>query len=455
MSTLSQIAYSGVRASQVALNTTAQNIANTNTPGYSRLQTVNGSLAGLGGLSIGGGVEVTSIRRIADSFANQQLWRATTEQYGYSSSQQYLTALETLMSGDGSSISTGLDQFFAALSEASATPESYALRQQILSEAGNLAQRFNNLVNNIDAQVDALQEQRSSMVTEVNGLTSNIALLNKQIVETEAVDGDSTSLRDHRESLVTQLSQYTGLRVNEAGDGSLTIALTNGQPLVAGSTAGQLVIEQTNSGEQQIKLAFSNTSFTLRQDGFGGSLGGLYSVEYGSLRPNLDALHEMASGLAQMVNDTLATGYDLDGNAGQPLFSYNASSSTAMLSLSAISANQLALSSVAGESGNNDVLLDLLELKNNTISLNGNSATLNDAYAGLLAQVASDSRQNQSDLTSATVVTSQAQANRDNISAVNRDEEAVYLIEYQQAYQANMKVISTANQLFEDMLAAF
>lgn len=455
MSTLSQIAYSGVRATQVALNTTAQNIANTNTAGYTRLQTIMGSVAGLGGLNIGGGVEVTSIRRIADSFANQQLWRATTEQNYYSSSQQYLTALETLMSGDGSSISTGLDQFFAALSEASSTPESYALRQQIISEASNLAQRFNNLSSNIDAQIKALQEQRTAMTTEVNGLTGNIALLNKKIVETEAVGGDSTSLRDHRETLVTQLSQYAKLRVNEAGDGSLTIALSNGQPLVAGSTAGKLVVEQTSSGEQEVSLSFSGTSFSLRQEAFGGSLGGLYSVEYDSLRPNLEALHEMASGLADMVNNTLATGYDLDGNGGQALFTYNASSTTAMLSITDISATELALSSAAGETGNNEVLLQLIELKNNTISLNGNTVTLNDAYAGLLGQVASDSRQNQSDLTSATVVTTQAQSQRDSISAVNRDEEAVYLIEYQQSYQANMKVISTANQLFEDMLSAF
>ena len=107
MSILNQIAYSGVRASQVALATTGQNIANVNTPGFSRLQTITGSLAGQGGLSVGGGVEVISIRRMTNEFHNQQLWRATTEQNFYGASQQYLTALEALMSGTGSSISAG------------------------------------------------------------------------------------------------------------------------------------------------------------------------------------------------------------------------------------------------------------------------------------------------------------------------------------------------------------
>ena len=455
MSTLDQIAYSGVRAAQIALSTTGQNIANVNTPGFSRLHTVAGSLAGLSSLNAGGGVQVTSIRRLSSDFQNQQLWRATTEQHYYSNSQQYLTALEGLMAGDGSSISVGFDQFFAALSEASATPGSIALRQQIIGEANNLAQRFNGLNSNIDAQLKSLHEQRSAMATEINGLTENIALLNRKIVESESIGGDSSALRDHRESLVNDLSQYASLRIHEVPDGSLSVALANGQPLVAGNSAGRLQVNTTASGEQEVVLAFAGTSFTLRQDGFGGAFGGLYDVEYDSLRPNQQALHDMASELTQMVNDTLANGFDLDGNAGQALFAYDASSTTAMLTVNGLAPRELAFSSTAGESGNNEVLLELLGLKGQTISLNGNQVTLSDAYAGLLGQVASVSRQNQADLKSATAVTQQAQAQRDDVSAVSLDEEAVNLMTYQQAYQANMKVISTANQLFADMLAAF
>lgn len=455
MSTLDQIAYSGVRAAQIALSTTGQNIANVNTPGFSRLHTVAGSLAGQSALNVGGGVQVTSIRRLSSDFQNQQLWRATTEQHYYSSAQQYLTSLEGLMAGDGSSISVGLDQFFAALSEASATPGSIALRQQIIDEANNLGQRFNGLNSNIDAQIKALHEQRSAMATEINGLTENIALLNRKIVESESIGGDSSALRDHRESLVNDLSQHASLRIHEVPDGSLSVALANGQPLVAGNSAGRLQVNSIASGEQEVVLAFAGTSFPLRQDGFGGAFGGLYDVEYDSLRPNQQALHDMASELAQMVNDTLATGFDLDGNAGQALFAYDASSTTAMLTVNGLVPKELAFSSAAGESGNNEVLLDLLDLKGQTITLNGNQVTLNDAYAGLLGQVASSSRQNQADLKSATAVTQQAQAQRDDVSAVSLDEEAVNLMTYQQAYQANMKVISTANQLFDDMLAAF
>jgi flagellar hook-associated protein 1 FlgK len=455
MSNISQIAYSGINAAQISLTTTGQNIANINTPGFSRLATTTASLSGVSSLNAGGGVSVTSIRRLSNEFQNQQLWRANTEQNYYSSSQQYLTALETLMAGDGASISSGLDQFFAAISEASATPGSIALRQQIVGEAKNLSQRFNGLNSNIDAQLAALHEQRAAMATEINGLTTNTALLNKKIIETESINGDTSALRDQRDSLVNQLSQYASIRVGEVSDGSISVSLANGQPLVAGGTAGQLQVTKSISGEQEVSLAFAGTSFPLKQDNFGGAFGGLYNVEYGNLRPMKTSLSEMAEQLTNLVNNTLATGFDLDGNPGQPLFTFTAGSSTSLISVNVLAPNELGLSSVAGETGNNEVLLDLLNLKGQNITLGTSSVTLNDAYAILLGQVASASRQNQADLDTATSVIGQAQAQRDAVSAVSLDEEYVNMMTYQQAYQANMKVISTANQLFDTMLAAF
>lgn len=455
MSILGQIGYSGVRASQIALSATGQNIANVNTPGFSRLAPDLQSLGGQSAVSIGGGVQVSSIRRLSTDFHNQQLWRATTDKEYFNTSQQYLTALEGLIDSEGSSVSVGLDNFFAALSEASSTPESVTLRQQIISESKQLAQRFNGLNANIGTQLNALQGQRVAMVNEINGLSGNIADLNLQIRELESSGRDTATLRDYRENLVKDLSQYAGIRVQEASDGTLEVSLANGQPLVAGTTAGQLKVQANLAGEQDVTLVFAKTTFALEQNGLGGSLGGLHQMEYGALRPAQQDLHDMASAVATMVNDILSTGFDLNGNPGQPLFVYNAGSTSGMLDVNALGAPELALSSTAGEVGNNKTLLALLELKTAAIDVAGNSVPLNDAYAGLVGRVASASRQNQADLKAATTVTAQAQAQRDSVSAVNLDEEAVNLMAYEQAYQANMKVISTSNDLFNAVLAMF
>ena len=455
MSILGQIGYSGVRASQIALSATGQNIANVNTPGFSRLTPDLMSLGGQTSVSIGGGVQVSSIRRLSNDFQNQQLWRATTDKNYFNSSQQYLTALEGLIDSEGSSVSVGLDNFFAALSEASSTPESIALRQQIIGEAKQLAQRFNGLNSNIGTQLNALQGQRVAMTSEINGLSGNIAELNAQIREMESSGRDTAALRDYRENLVKDLSQYVGIRVQESSDGTLSVSLANGQPLVAGVTAGQLKVDANLAGEQQMTLVFAKTTFPLNQQGLGGSLGGLYDTEYGALRPAQQDLHDMASAVAKMVNDTLTGGFDLKGNPGQPLFVYNPGSTSGMLAVNALGASELAFSAAPGEVGNNKVLLSLLELKSAGIQVAGNTVPLNDAYAGLVGRVASASRQNQADLGAATTVTAQAQAQRDSVSAVNLDEEAVNLMAYQQAYQANMKVISTSNDLFNAVLAMF
>jgi flagellar hook-associated protein 1 FlgK len=455
VSILGQIGYSGVRASQIALSATGQNIANVNTPGFSRLAAEQHSLGGQGVLSVGGGVQVSSIRRLSNDFQNQQLWRASTDKNYFNTNQQYLTALEGLIDSEGSSVSVGLDNFFAALSEASSTPESITLRQQIISESKQLAQRFNGLGANIDTQLNALQGQRVAMATEINGLSGNIAELNVQIREMESSGRDTATLRDYRENLVKDLSQYAGIRVQEAPDGTLSVSLANGQPLVAGATAGQLKVNKNVAGEQEMTLVFAKTTFPLNQKGLGGSLGSLYDIEYGALRPAQQDLHDMASALVTMVNDTLAGGFDLDGNPGQPLFVHNPASTNGMLAVNALGASELAFSSVAGEVGNNKNLLQLLDLKSKGIDVAGNTVPLNDAYAGLVGRVASASRQNQADLSAASTVAQQAQAQRDSVSAVNLDEEAVNLMAYEQAYQANMKVISTSNDLFNAVLAMF
>ncbi|MEK0361437.1 flagellar hook-associated protein FlgK [Pseudomonas sp. CBC3] len=455
MSILGQIGYSGVRATQIALTATGQNIANVNTPGFSRLTPELHSLGGQTSVSIGGGVQVSSIRRLSNDFQNQQLWRATTDKQYFSTNQQYLTALEGLIDSEGSSVSVGLDNFFAALSEASSTPESIALRQQIIGESKQLAQRFNGLNSNIGTQLNALQGQRVAMVSEINGLSGNLAELNAQIREMESTGRDTATLRDYRENLVKDLSQYAGIRVQESSDGTLDVSLANGQPLVAGITAGQLKISENIAGEQEMSLVFAKTTFPLDQQGLGGSLGSLHDMEYGALRPAQQDLHDMASALATMVNDTLAGGFDLDGNPGQPLFVHNPGSTSGMLAVNPLGATELAFSSIPGEVGNNKNLLALLDLKSQGITVAGNTVPLNDAYAGLVGRVASASRQNQADRSAATTVAEQAQAQRDSVSAVNLDEEAVNLMAYEQAYQANMKVISTSNELFNAVLAMF
>lgn len=454
MSLISQIALTGLKASQIALAATAQNTANRNTAGYSRLDPVLQSRVGQG-TSPGAGVDVAAIRRIADAFQNRQLWRAGAEQQLQAGARPYFQAVESLLAGEGSNISKGLDQFFAAVSEASATPSSQALRQQLLTEAGNLAQRFNSLSKGLQAQLDGLAAQREAVVVDINALTANLALMNRRITEAKAVGGDIATLQDHRDEMVRALGQHVRLQVRESAEGAYDIALDSGQPLVIGGTPSRLEVVRDGDGRQRIELQFATTRAGLSPNGLGGTLGALQISETQLLRPKQALLREMAGAFASRVNDVLTTGYDRNGDPGQPLFRHQPGSISQLLVLTGITPDQLAFSDTPGEAGNNRTLLALFEVRRQPVQLGGSTTTFNEAYAGLLGQVASASRQNQDDLAAAIQVTRQAQALRDGTSAVNDDEEAANLIAYQQAYQANMKVIATANTLFDAMLASF
>jgi len=455
VSTLSQIAYSGLQAAHTALTASGQNVANVNTPGYSRLVVDTHTVAGHGKLSVGGGVQVSAIRRVVSDFNNQQLWRATTAQSYHESRQSYLTALEGLVSSDGSSISVGLDNLFAALSEATTAPDSVPLRQQILNEAEQLAHRFNGLNGNVNAQLRAVYGQREGVVDQINGLAGNIADLNARIIELESTGRDTAALRDHRDALVRDLSEHVEARPLERADGAVDVSLANGQPLVSGARAAEIDVSLTGTGEQELTLEFAGTAFGLDQTRLGGSLGALYDTEYQALRPTQDELHDIAGAFATLVNDRLAAGFDLNDGAGQPLFVHDPTSITGMLTVNDLTAEELAFSSQLGEPGNSDVLAELLELRHEMITVAGNTVPVNDAYTGIVGRIASTSRQNQADLEAAISVTESAQAQRDQVSAVSLDEEAINLMTYTQAYQANMRVISTANELFSSLLTMF
>src|SRR5690606_27021837 len=291
------------------------------------------------------------------------------------------------------------------------TPDSIALRQQILNEAKALATRINGLNTTIEAQLNGLRGQREAIVVELNGLTENIALLNKRITHVEASEGDAKALRDQRDQLIKDMAGLIDVRVQETADGSYTLSLANGQPLVSGPTAAKIKLDALT---QEFSLEFPGVEFKLGKDaGWGGQLGGLYDVEQNSFLSVRDTLSQIAEHIATLFNDVLTdAAFDVNGNAGQELFTFDGNSISELLTVNNLKPEELAFSSDAAAPGNNDRLLDLLKLKNQAVgvTIGGVNAnvTLNDAYATLLGGVASASRQSQADTETAKLVRDQA-----------------------------------------------
>jgi len=447
-------ALSGALASQLALSASSQNIANLQTKGYTRQSALLTAAAPSAGANqAGNGVRVTSLLRFSDNYKTQQLWRSNSEVGERSQTQPYMTQLEQVMADDESNLSSGIDKFFAALNAvAGVDPTSTPLRQQVVTTGTLLAQRFNSLNNVFNAQLQSVRQQRSAVVDSANSSIATIASLNAQIASANASGSNASSLIDTRDQAIDSLAGQMALEVSDQPDGTRNVSLKSGQSLVLGSIAGTLKVG--GGIDQTFSLEIAGTSFTLDPTKAGGQLGGLSSYVTDTLKPLQQGVAEMAQQLADKVNGQLAAGYAMDGTKGKPMFVYSAGNTANMLQVAdGFQTADLAFSGdgTAGDTGN---LQKLVGIKNQTVTVTGlGTVLISDADTQLVGKLAVQSQQNKTALTTAQSMRDQADADWQSTSGVNEDEEAVNLVEYQNMYQANMKVMSVANALFDATLA--
>jgi flagellar hook-associated protein 1 FlgK len=452
---LLNIALSGTQAAQAGLNATSQNIANVATPGYSRQAPLFVSRQTSGGPhSAAAGVAVPALIRFSDAYQSQQMWRAGSDLGQRTTAQPYLTQLEQVMGDDTSSISNGLDGLLRALNAATVEPTSTPLRQQVVTAANALGQRFNSLAEVLANQLTSIHQQRAATVDQIDAISKDVATLNGKISAAQAIGAQNSALIDARDRKIDALASLVGLQVVDQPDGSRDVSLRSGQPLVIGAAAATMSIQSNANGSQTLKLAFSRESFIVSATGLGGQLGGLQDTEDGVVVPLRQDITDIAGEIATRVNGLLTTGFDLNGAPGGPLFVFNPASTTGLLTLAAgVTATGLGFSSNATDPGNSDRLLGLVDLGNQSIAVSSlGSVLLGDADTQLVGKLGTVSQQNQAAQATAQTVRNQAEENWKSTSGVNSDEEAVNLVQYQQMYQANMKVVSVANTLFDATL---
>ncbi|MDX7827374.1 lateral flagellar hook-associated protein LfgK [Aeromonas caviae] len=439
MSLLS-IGFSGLNASQIALNISAQNIANVNTIGYSRQEAMMGSLSGFGRMDNGMGVEVTGVRRITDDYLVSQHWRsrsATGSSYAF---HQYINTTEQLLGSESMNITKGLDSFFASLSAALDSPETPAQRSQIVSSAGALANRFGQLNESLLTQEKQIDDQLGSTITQVNSYLKQVAELNTQIGEQASKGVNTSALEDSREQIVRELSTFMEVRVNRQSDGSFSLSLPQGQPLVLAGSSSTLSL----AGDT-LSLSFGPQSFEVPRLQ-GGTLAGVLEYRTTVLRPLRDELNQIAKKLADDFNAKQAGGIDLNGDPGKPLFSYDPLNPSGTLKVAdGFTGDHLAFAKAGGGNGDNRNLQELLTIKDDQY----------DAYSALLGKMAVQSGQAKATMEADANMEKQLATKLSSVSGVNLDEEGVKVMAYTKAYQANAKVISTSDQLFNSILNMF
>jgi len=445
-----------------ALQTTANNVANAETPGYARQRTelTTARPINRGGLLLGQGVSAATVSAAFDSFAQRQVISGFAE-HGYAETRS--TAMRgieiALAEGEDGGLGERLNELFDSFSLMEADPTSPALRLNVLGRADEFATAMRRGAAVIQTQQDEANAAVGDIVGQVNDLAGQLAGLNANIQQLEAGGHRANDLRVQRANTVETLAALGQTRVTERDDGSLGV-LFAGHTLVEGDEARTLsAVEDATTGNLEVHVSQGSTTFDITNSiGSAGKLGAVLTtrdVTTPELMAQLDAL---AFNVATEVNAQHQAGFGLDGSTGNDFFAPPLQQAGAASALSldvgmvgnvdAIAASGSA-ATLPGGNTNISALADLAE----SLSMAGGTRTFSSYYGEVVASLGENAASAYADESRAYNQLSTAMDVRDANSAVSLEEEALDLIRFQEAYQAAARVISATNDLFDDLMS--
>ncbi len=450
------IAKEALAAEQSALNTTANNVANQNTPGYTRevanFYTQDTYL--LGGYEQSDGVSVgspTSIRdRVLEQRVEQQTQataQSTTLQTALNGVQSIFGLTASTTSPDLTTLGTATDSFFSALTAFASSPSESAVRQGVLSTASSLATAFNTAQTQLTGITNGLTSDALRIVGQVNSLLGTVASLNLKIA-VQPAGADAGVLEDQRQVAIAQLSQYIGLDQITTSNNGIELTTVNDGLLVTAGQTYQLNASVVNGG---IQITAGPNNLDVSTGLTGGSLGGTLAALDTSLPPIQSRLDTLAYSIATAVNAQNALGFDANGNPGGAIFTIGTTSTGAAATIAVATTDPNSVAAAGGGEGSagntNASLLAALGTSNIV------GGTTPDEYlASSLAEIGEAALNANTDSTLQSATLTQLTTQRNALSGVSLDEEASNLTQYQRSYQAASQLFSIIDTLFASSL---
>jgi len=433
-------------ADQGALDATSNNIANQNTPGYSREIAIltEATPTVEGNITYGNGVVLQQIQSVRDQVLQIQISDQNQQQGSAQAQYSALQQVQGLFSDPTQGIGADFTAFFNSLSQLSTNPTNLPDRQAVLSAAQNLANDFNSTETSLDSIQSGLNQTVTQNVTQINTLTQQIAQINVKVGQMQKLGQDPGSLGDQETQLIQQLSQLTNVNQIQTENG-LTLTTGNGIPLVVGGQSFALQTTNGPAGMTDISSQGQDVTSSLQ----GGQLGGNIQVRDTVIPGLLTQIDNLASQFSTSINAAQASGFDLNGNAGQPLFSDTAGAGAASNLKVAITDPSLIAASSDGTRGSNGNVANLLAVQTQALPSGANPVS---TYANVVSQTGNLTSQAQAEVTASTASLNQLNDQLGAVSGVNLDEETTNLMNYQRAYEAAARVVTTVDQLTQSVL---
>ena len=468
-----EIARKALIASQTAILVTSHNVANVNTPGYSRQEAIvteAGAMSTFGG-QLGLGAVVTGIRQRVDLLTDRQL---VSENGAYASLDYTSRAtgqIEAIFNDvTGADLANRVSEFFNSWDDLSANPQGTAERQTVVSTAELLTSEFRRVDSQLTALKDNADKDVASIVEEVNQIVSQIANLNRFIKDALVQGQAPNDLMDQRGVLLKSLGEKIGYTSITDSFGQVNVYVGNGRPLVDGETAGSLAAQVGSGSVYDVKIFLPGQNVlvsvpdTITGDIASGELAAAIRFRDGYINTVRDRVDQLAYAISTKVNDQHILGYDLDGNLGDVFFTDLSAGGGAGAAhdfrVAASITSDLRLIAAARVEGTeippalpgdnrNSVLM--AGLRNISVAGLG-GATIPDFIAGMVGQIGSETKGADLDLRHQKVVVNYLETRREEVSGVSLDEEMTNLIRFQRAFEAATRMISVLDGLLDDVL---
>ena len=326
---LMNVGVSALNANQQALTTVGHNIANVNTPGYSRQTVYTNALHGqnMGNGFIGKGVQVATVMRNYSALLNRQSNAANAIHAADTSRLQGLMQMQDVFEGGDGSLGAAVTNMMNAFVDVQAAPSDATGRNVVLTRMSELAARFHAASNMLEEQDYSTAQQLRNNALLVNDKASQVARLNNEISRALATGHQPNDLLDARDQVIREINQYVQTTQVAADDGSISLFVGGSQALVLGINSGQLSVEETKEypGSQRMALYFSQPGgqqleLTAAMVG-GGEIAGLLKFRNEDLAEGRNLLGRLAMTIGHELNLQNQRGLTLNGQQGGALFS--------------------------------------------------------------------------------------------------------------------------------------
>lgn len=456
------IARRAIMAQQRAMEVTGHNIANANTPGFSRQQALmaptapfpypaaNAPAGGPG--QLGSGVDVTAIRRVRDSFLDHQ-FRSETQTLGFwEARQEVLSQLEMIfLEPSENGLSSLLSEFWGAWHELNKNPESMPVRISLREKARGLTDTIRLMYNNIDGLRQGVALDLATKVEEVNSLAAQMVDLNQQIVKVSALGQQPNDLLDQRDLLLDTLSRRLNIALAYKPNGTVEVHAGN-----------RVLVQESQAFTLRAEIGTTSASITWEKNGQPTDIrdGDLHSLleAYNTLLPAYqDGLNELVSTLVERVNAEHLSGYGLNNATGINFFAPIAPGEvpeTLFFRLSdevLADVNNIAAASGASQPGDGSVALAIARLRSR-LTMQGDTVTFENYYQNLLARLGTEGEESGRLVSLQGQLVRSLEIRREEAAGVSLDEEMLKMVQFQYAYQAAARFAAQMDEMLDVLI---